>query len=1000
MGKNVKIRDNSWDNIKGVLILLVVFGHCLYGLQSKTVNSLIVEYIYFFHMPAFVFVSGYFSKGEKSRSRNAVITLLVAYVICMLPFMINAMIKGESIKILSPYYSAWYLLALIIWRLVTPYLINIRHVLIKITIFSILVGFFESVSELSPFAIRKVVMFYPFFIAGYLFTSEMYRKKFRDISLTAKLSLGAAALFSGSALILFSRFYLGANMGDVLPNAYKGINLTDPIIRAMIFIVSSLMICAMMLLTSDRQIPLLTKIGRNTLPIFVMHRMITMYYYKSDWIVSLQARYQIILSLILTLIIAAFFGSELFARVFNGFIRNCTDSLVADNRKNRKYKIYRSGMGIFIILVMLMPVAQPFILDASSGSSVEKNNKSNKSESEWSHPYSDNIKKSVTGDPMYRVMTRAQEKQYDDAFRLLFAGDLILLEDQVKNAYNGKKYEFDECFEYTKDYIASADYSIGVLEGPTAGSERGYSSSNYGDGKKLALNFPDEWVDAVKNAGFDLVTTANNHALDKGISGMERTIRVLKDKNLDFIGTYLNGEDKNQNSVKIIEKDGIKIAILSYTSFINHVYTNDIVSGDKSYISSVIVNPENENFYKIKKQVKKDFEKASEANADLIVVLPHWGTQFASKPNEAQLEWEKIFKEYGADIILGDHTHSVEPVYIDKENDNSYTLYSPGNYANIYREHDGDFSAMTEVYIDRKTKSVIGGAIIPMWTNSTINGNYRAIPVYDIITDKKLTNSLTTYDLERVKKAQEHISKTMLGNSIPITSAEKRYYFDENGYMRKTCRPLNITDEMKAGEVYKLLTSSQNVCFIGDSVTEGTKNGGVPWYEPISGLISGKITNCGWGSYTVKKLMKNHMDDINSSDADLFVIAIGTNDVRYRNRKTCSMTPGAYTEDLQLLRNQIAEKHPDAEFIFIAPWTSTDGDKGTKLKYEKKVKMNNSYSEALKKWTEKNGDVYVNANRTIDKVLDHYPDSDYLLDAIHPNATKGVELYSKAVLLN
>lgn len=221
MEKDIKIRDNSWDNIKGVLILFVVFGHCLYGLQSKTVNSIIVEYIYFFHMPAFVFVSGYFSKSERSRSKNAILTLIIAYIICMLPFMINAMVKGDSIKIFSPYYSSWYLLALIIWRLVTPYIINVKHILIKITIFSVLIGFFETVSELSPFAIRKVVMFYPFFIAGYLFTRETYRKKFRNIPLVMRLSLGGITLFLGSALMMFSRFNLGADMGDVLPMHMK-----------------------------------------------------------------------------------------------------------------------------------------------------------------------------------------------------------------------------------------------------------------------------------------------------------------------------------------------------------------------------------------------------------------------------------------------------------------------------------------------------------------------------------------------------------------------------------------------------------------------------------------------------------------------------------------------------------------------------------------------------------------------------------------------------------
>ena len=85
-----------------------------------------------------------------------------------------------------------------------------------------------------------------------------------------------------------------------------------------------------------------------------------------------------------------------------------------------------------------------------------------------------------------------------NAFRITFSGDLILLEDQVKRAYNGKGYDFSDVFEYAEPYISSADLAIGVFEGPMAGEDAGYSSSNFDDGKELYLNFPDSFADAVK----------------------------------------------------------------------------------------------------------------------------------------------------------------------------------------------------------------------------------------------------------------------------------------------------------------------------------------------------------------------------------------------------------------------------------------------------------------------------------------------------------------------
>ena len=88
-------------------------------------------------------------------------------------------------------------------------------------------------------------------------------------------------------------------------------------------------------------------------------------------------------------------------------------------------------------------------------------------------------------DIIYHVMDNEQKAKFDDAFRITFSGDLILLEDQVKRAYNGKGYDFSDVFEYAEPYISSADLAIGVFEGSMAGEDAGYSSSNFDDGKEL-----------------------------------------------------------------------------------------------------------------------------------------------------------------------------------------------------------------------------------------------------------------------------------------------------------------------------------------------------------------------------------------------------------------------------------------------------------------------------------------------------------------------------------
>ncbi len=613
---------------------------------------------------------------------------------------------------------------------------------------------------------------------------------------------------------------------------------------------------------------------------------------------------------------------------------------------------------------------------------------------------SDNNQANVNGSTLFRVMDSVSQSNYENAFRILFCGDLILLEDQVKRAYKDGKYNFENIFEYTRKYISDADFSIGVFEGSCGGTAKLYSQSNCDDGKYLYLNFPDEFVDAVKNAGFNLVTNANNHILDMGVEGAKRTIKILDEKNLDHIGSYLDEESKNNQRVKIVKRDGIKFAILSYTYGSNYHTTEQLMSEEFSYLTSIIPDPNHANFNIAKEYVRKDFELAKSYNPDFIIVLPHWGTQFEDNPNNFQRVWRDIFLDYGADIILGDHTHSVQPVKIqDYKGRRTFNLYSPGNYANVFQKYDGDASAMVEVYIDRKTKKILGGAIIPMWTQSPLAGNYRALPIYDIVTNEKLAREISTYEMKHVNDVLKHVTKIMLGSEIDKNLIQPRYYFDENGFQRKKSESIQIDENIMNGKFFQCLKAANDVCFIGDSLTHGTSNGGVSWYEPLESLIKGQVINISVGGATTKMLIHpNNLKFISQVKADLFVIAIGTNDVRYRNENICAMTEEEYIRSLQILRTSISMNQPNAKFVFIAPWTSTDGDKNSALPYQLKMTMNEKYTQALKFFCNINRDTFINANPYIKKVLNNYPHSEYLVDFIHPNATKGVQMYSKAVL--
>ena len=264
--------------------------------------------------------------------------------------------------------------------------------------------------------------------------------------------------------------------------------------------------------------------------------------------------------------------------------------------------------------------------------------------------------------------------------------------------------------------------------------------------------------------------------------------------------------------------------------------------------------------------------------------------------------------------------------------------------------------------------------------------------------DAEVRSHLTTDDISRASEAHDIITEVVFGHKMDITSVTYRYYFDENGFIRTKATGLELTDDMKNGTLYQALTEADNVCFVGDSVTEGSKNGGCPWYEPIEEYFPDKeFSNFSRGGCCVAYLIEN-VDYIPA--ADLYVIAIGTNDVRYRDENTCAMTSDIFTDRIDELKNALLSKSPDARFVFIAPWYSTEAEPYSPLSFEEKTALNNEYSDALEKYCADNSFMYINANGYIRGVLTVSPDKTYLLDHIHPNASKGVVMYSEAVLLS
>ena len=241
-------------------------------------------------------------------------------------------------------------------------------------------------------------------------------------------------------------------------------------------------------------------------------------------------------------------------------------------------------------------------------------------------------------------------------------GDILVHTNVYKYASQlaqGTEYEYDfkPMFENIKEIISSADIAFANQETPCAGKERGYSGYP-------TFNTPDEIADAVLYAGFDIVNIANNHMLDKGEKGHARNIEFWSSKPVTLIGGYKDRDD--YENIRVIEKDGVKIALLAYT-----YGTNGLVLPS----SSPLVVPY-ENYDEMKRQTK-----LARNMADVVIVAMHWGHEDNFLPSSNQKELARMMANNGVDVIIGSHPHVLQPVEWLERPDGKKTLvaYSIGN---------------------------------------------------------------------------------------------------------------------------------------------------------------------------------------------------------------------------------------------------------------------------------------------------------------------------------
>lgn len=269
-----------------------------------------------------------------------------------------------------------------------------------------------------------------------------------------------------------------------------------------------------------------------------------------------------------------------------------------------------------------------------------------------------NLENSETEPP---IVIPPKEDQY---FTMSVIGDIMCHNTQYKDAYTSNdSYDFSYVFTDIKSYINEADIAVGNLETTFAGKARGYS--NY-----PTFNTPEQLAYNLKDFGIDVVSTANNHCMDKNFSGLVSTLNYLDDAGIAHMGTNATQED--QNKVLIKEVNGIKIAFLAFTYGTNGIP----IPSDKPFAVNLI----DDNL------ILNQLSLAKEQNPDLICVNMHWGIEYQTKQNKEQERLANLLFTNGADVILGSHPHVLQPMekktitLEDGSTKDCFVIYSLGNF--------------------------------------------------------------------------------------------------------------------------------------------------------------------------------------------------------------------------------------------------------------------------------------------------------------------------------
>lgn len=313
-------------------------------------------------------------------------------------------------------------------------------------------------------------------------------------------------------------------------------------------------------------------------------------------------------------------------------------------------------------------------------------------------------------------------------------------------------YSFDRMYERVSDEISSADIAYLNQETICGGTQLGLQSYP-------TFNSPYEILDSVAAAGFDWISTSSNHSMDVGEEGILSQLSHLEELP-QLIQTGTNATADEAKEYKVIEKNGVKIGLLSYTYGLNGFALPD----GKEYLVNLIDED----------RIREDMKELNQIS-DVQVVSMHWGVEYQFEENEEQRALAQLLSDEGADVIIGTHPHVLQPMEVLKGEEGNETLvmYSLGNFVSAQDVNSrmlGGMAKWTLVYHPSdKSVSFKNICFEPTVMYFDPSGtDVQVYPLSEYTDDTGASHYLSAYGQDMSKQYFIDLVKEIMGNTVEL----------------------------------------------------------------------------------------------------------------------------------------------------------------------------------------------------------------------------------------